>query len=393
MTSLASANDHLDLKSRLDPLLGELLGDTYRVERLIAKGGMGAVYEAEQVRLHRRVAVKVLLEQGQHVPELISRFSLESEIVTRLEHPHIVQVLDVGHTSEGFPYLVTEYLEGETLRERLRRDKILPVLEAVRIVSQLSSALAQVHSRGFVHCDIKPSNVFLMRVEGMPDFVKLLDFGVSIARGGSGLVASGQVLGTPCFMAPEQAQGQSDLDHRADQFAAAAIAYEMLSGRKAFSDPHGSEGFCDPPPLSQAAPWIPAQFDDVLSRALSSARERRYASISRFAWALENAAAHLHVETTPAGSQPEPELGKRERAPELHHAVPEQRPSSPPTRVDRPARPTAAFAVPATPEDTTVQRTLPSTASGLFSRAQAKFGEGNLDEAVESAERLLELGI
>jgi serine/threonine-protein kinase len=229
-----------------------------------------------------------------------------------------------------------EYLEGQTLRERLHRDGVLPVMEAIRIVRQLCSAVAQVHARGFVHCDIKPSNVFLIHLEGLPDHVKLLDFGVSIPHGSSQFPGDGQVAGTPSFMAPEQAQGLRDLDHRADQFAVAAIAYEILSGRRAQGDDLGESRLHEPLPLAVVAPWVPLAFDEVIIRALSRDRERRYPSISRFAWALEAAAEHATCESATCSAM-SPGHYDHERLPE-EFIVARERPSAPPTRVEGPKR-------------------------------------------------------
>jgi serine/threonine-protein kinase len=273
--------------------LGSVLNSTYRIERLLGEGGMGAVFEARHLRLNRRVALKILLvgDDGWDAAA-VERLRAEALIVAQLDHPHIMQVSDVDETEHGVPYLVMEYLQGMTLGERLARDRVLPIVEAVRIASQIAAALAQVHARGIVHCDMKPENVFLARAEDKDDFVKVFDFGVSQAAG----VASpnaGIVAGTPRYMAPEQWRGACDLDGRTDQFALAELFYEMLSGQpvlrreQSLRIPIGQRG--EPPPLSERAPWISSVFDPVLRRAMSIEREDRFPSISQFAWALGNA--------------------------------------------------------------------------------------------------------
>jgi len=149
-----------------DPLVGTTLKGTYQVVRKIAEGGMGVVYEGEHVRLKRRVAIKVLLSQYARHAEVIERFRREAEVVGSLGHPHIVQVFDVDETEQHDPFLVMEYLDGDTLAERLERERRLPLATAVRIASQVASALASTHEKGIVHRDLKPENVFLVRVTG-----------------------------------------------------------------------------------------------------------------------------------------------------------------------------------------------------------------------------------
>jgi eukaryotic-like serine/threonine-protein kinase len=363
-----------------DPLLGTELPGGYRIERLLSRGGMGAVYQAEQLRFRRRVAVKVLSDSWRSDAELVARFEREAEIVSGVEHPHVVRVLDAGRTDQGIPYLVMEYLEGETLRQRLTRDRVLPVLEAVRIVSYLCSALAEVHGRGFVHCDLKPSNVFLVRADGLPDVVKLLDFGVSVSASRLPTDEVREIAGTPSYMAPEQAQGRSDLDHRVDQFAIAAIAYEMLSGKKAFSP---DMPFTDPRPLSEIAPWVPSDLEPVLRRGLSRDRDLRYSGISRFAWALEKAGTHACMEPAHA-------LGSTLAMSRYHlaglreeHVFAQTEPSScPPTRVEarvKMLRPASSSAQ--------------SRAEALLALARRHLNDGQLDLAVEQAEALFDLGL
>lgn len=362
-----------------DSLLGTELPGGYRIERLLSRGGMGAVYQAEQLRFRRRVAIKVLSDSWRSDAELVARFEREAEIVSGVEHPHVVRVLDAGRTDQGIPFLVMEYLEGETLRQRLSRDRVLPVLEAVRIVSYLCSALAEVHARGYVHCDLKPSNVFLVKADGLPDVVKLLDFGVSVASGRLLTDEVREVAGTPSYMAPEQMQGRPDLDHRVDQFSIAAMAYEMLSGKKAFSP---DMPFVEPRPLSEIAPWVPADLEPVLRRAFSRDRELRYSSISRFAWSLEKAGTHACMEPAHA-------LGSTLAMSRYHlaglreeHVFAQTEPSScPPTRVEarvKMLRPVSSAQ---------------SRAEALFALARRYLNEGQLDLAVEQAEALVDLSL
>ena len=288
-------------RERADGYIGRTLKATYRIEALMAKGGMGAVYEARHARLGRKLAVKVLLDpEGPNDP-MVAAFRREAETIAQLAHPNIVQVLDLDETDEGVPYFVMEYLQGETLAARLRREGPLPAVEALRITCDIAAGLSHVHARGIVHCDLKPANIFLERLDDERAFVKMLDFGVCRVRGPVHSSFVGAVLGTPSYMAPEQASGQGDFDHKADQFALALMAYEMFSGQSAFPTSDPAEVLrhiisTEVPPLSEAAPSIHGAFDAVLGRALSKTPELRFPSISRFARELMRAAKQAGVD-------------------------------------------------------------------------------------------------
>jgi serine/threonine protein kinase len=287
-----------------DPLIGSTLKDTYRVTRRVGEGGMGRVYEAEHVRLRRRVAIKVLLGQYSSHPEVIARFRREAEVIGSLGHPHIVQVVDVDETDDGEQFLVMEFLEGETLADRLEREPRLPLLEALRITSQVASALAGTHEKEIVHRDLKPENIFLVHISGEKDFVKVLDFGISKVRsGGPKLTAHNVVIGTPAYMAPEQARAESNVDHRADQFALAAMTYEMLAGISPFPgddpmDVMAQVVVCRPQPLNEVAPWVPPAVQQVVMRGLSREPGDRYPSVTVFSRSLDVAAQGANAPNT-----------------------------------------------------------------------------------------------
>ncbi len=287
-----------------DPLVGTTLKGTYQVVRKIAEGGMGVVYEGEHVRLKRRVAIKVLLSQYARHAEVIERFRREAEVVGSLGHPHIVQVFDVDETEQHDPFLVMEYLDGDTLAERLERERRLPLATAVRIASQVASALASTHEKGIVHRDLKPENVFLVRVTGEKEFAKVLDFGISKVRGaGRRLTAQNMVIGTPAYMAPEQARGEREVDHRVDEFALAAITYEMLSGQSPFPGEEPVEIMtrviaANPEPLTRVAPWVPSAIGAVVMRAMAKLPADRYPTVTEYAQALEQAMSGAEIATT-----------------------------------------------------------------------------------------------
>jgi serine/threonine protein kinase len=282
-----------DVATSPHPLLGTTLRGTYRIIRTLDQGGMGMVFEAEHVRLRRRLAVKVLAQHLAKDAHALARFNREAEIISQLQHPHVVQVTDFDTTEAGEPYLVMELLAGESLASRLERERCLPIGDAVRIAYQVSSGLAAAHSANIVHRDLKPANIFLMQVPGQGVLVKLLDFGISKRAGvGKGLTGEYDILGTPDYMAPEQALGKTaHVDHRGDQYALAVITYEMLAGRTPFAGDDVMEVLrqvisAEPPPLTQLAPHVPDAAAEVLRRALSKDAEQRFPSITEFAAAL-----------------------------------------------------------------------------------------------------------
>jgi serine/threonine protein kinase len=287
---------------------GTVLGEVYRVGRRLAEGGMGAVYEAQHLRTGRRCAVKVLAPELAASAEALTRFHREVEITAKLAHPHVVQVFDVGQLASGQPYLVMEYLEGEDLARRLRRVGRMTLLDAVHIAKQIASALAGTHTKGIVHRDLKPANIFLLDVAGSPDFVKVVDFGISkMPRSADKLTRASVLIGTPEYMAPEQASGKSDdLDHRTDQWALAVIVWEMISGRPPFAAAELSALLFAivheaPAPLhgGAAGPAVTA-VESVLLRALEKRQSDRFATVSAFVRSLESAAVTSVATTSPA---------------------------------------------------------------------------------------------
>jgi serine/threonine-protein kinase len=295
-----------DQRAAASSLVGTTVGDAYRVVRQIGEGAMGGIYEARQLRLDKRVAIKVLARELAANGEALLRFHREAEITSQLGHPHIITVFDFGTTEGGQPYLVMEFLEGEDLANRLGRVKTIPITIAVRIAKQVASALSETHNKGIVHRDLKPANVFLSRIQG-EDYAKVLDFGISKVRAAStALTNASTLMGTPMYMAPEQAKGAAELDHWTDQWALACITYEMLTGRPPFiGDDTAALLYMvvheDPPPPSQINPDLPPEIDHVIKRALTKDQAERFPHVTAFARALEAAAAGkvLSVESVP----------------------------------------------------------------------------------------------
>jgi serine/threonine-protein kinase len=276
--------------------VGTLLNGTYRLERVIAEGGMGVVYEAAHVRLPRRFAVKLLgkpIDAGA-ASMALARFRREAEIASTLAHPHIVEVFDFQVAESGSPYLAMELLEGEDLADRLKRSGKLAVAGAVRIIDEIAQALDVAHTAGVVHRDLKPANIFLSHRAGRQDFVKVLDFGVSKLIDSATLTQEKAMVGTPLYMSPEQAVGTQELTPESDVFSLGAISFEMLTGRRAFAASsipsilyqivHGKT-----PTLAGRAPGLTAAVDEVFARVLAKKKQDRYARASQFAEDLRKA--------------------------------------------------------------------------------------------------------
>jgi serine/threonine protein kinase len=282
--------------SQADELIGQTLRATYHILESLDRGGMGVVYGAEHVRLRRRVAVKVLARHLEGDDSALARFQREADIVSRLVHPHIVQILDFDTTEAGAPYIVMELLSGESLADRLAREERLGSEECVRLAGQVASALAAAHAAGVVHRDLKPANIFLVNVPGQSSFVKLLDFGISKHTSSSALTGEFDILGTPDYMAPEQAMGRTALvDHRADQFSLAAITYEMLTTQPPFAAEDVSTVLSKvindaPASLLERGIENAEAVNRVLQRAMSKQPSERFDTVIDFVKALAEAA-------------------------------------------------------------------------------------------------------
>ena len=273
--------------------VGAVVADTYQVTGLLGRGGMGSVWEASHLRLPgKRVAIKVLHADIAADQEALARFRREAEIATRLGHPNIVEVHDFNTLPDGQPYLVLELLVGEALDSRLRRAPV-SVDDAMRIAGQIGAALSAAHREQVIHRDLKPQNVFLVRPrddgDGSGELVKVLDFGISKIRGSQTVkTLDSTLLGTPQYMAPEQATGNhAAVDQRTDVFALGAIVYEMLVGRPAFTGQSIPEVvfkvvYEQPPPLADLVPGLPRRVIDAVERALAKVQDERFPDVVSF---------------------------------------------------------------------------------------------------------------
>lgn len=278
-------------------MVGRTLGGRYRVLRLIGRGGMGQVYEVEDVSTGERRAAKVLDREWARDEVVAGRFAREARAASDVKSEHIVRVLD-GGTENGCPYLVMELLLGEDLGARLRRVRHVPLGEALHVVRQMLRGLAAAHAAGIVHRDLKPDNVLLVDRGGDRAFAKIVDFGMSKIDRPQGstaplaLTGRGVVLGTPLYMSPEQARASTDVDRRADLYSAGAILFECLAGRP----PHIGETYeqillsiCmnDAPDVRRWAPDVPGDVAALVARALAREREDRFGSAEEMLAAVQ----------------------------------------------------------------------------------------------------------
>lgn len=278
-----------------DPNLGRVL-KSYQLQRLIGEGGLGVVYLAEHTELGKKVAVKLLKPEPARSQEIRTRFLQEAQLCAQIDQDNIVQVLDFGETPAGECFLVMELLAGRSLAEALARHPgPVPVAQVYHLGLQLCAGLAAAHLRGAVHRDLKPENVFLTERNGQKDFVKILDFGLArVGQGPArGLTTVGKVLGTPYYMAPEQALGDP-VDGRADLYALGIILYQLTTGTLPFDGAKAGEVMFKqvnepPPPLLSRNPALPPALVSIIERCLVKDRDKRYASALVLAQALSAA--------------------------------------------------------------------------------------------------------
>jgi serine/threonine-protein kinase len=272
---------------------GTLLTPSIRLLRPLGEGGMGAVWLAENVALRTQVVVKVMSELLGSDEAFAARFAREAVAAAQVRSPHSVQVFDAG-VAEGIgPYIVMEHLEGEDLAERLERERVLSPEAVCALVGQTAHALARAHAKGIVHRDVKPANLFLCKGHDVDPYVKVLDFGIAKLVGEvDGATRGRMALGTPRYMAPEQATAAPDLDGRADLFALGMVAFRALTGTWALSkEGIGAAGAAALPRPTERRPELPAAVDAWFARACALRREERFQDAESMARALADALA------------------------------------------------------------------------------------------------------
>jgi eukaryotic-like serine/threonine-protein kinase len=285
-------------------VLGTVVGGRYYVRKLRGEGGMGRVYEAEHIDIGRRCALKILHPAYSQTPDLVERLRREARAASKISHPNVVDVTDSGTTPDGAFFFVMEYLEGIELGELIYRERRLDIRRTLIIGTQICRALQAAHEANVIHRDLKPENVLILKRDGQPNFVKVLDFGIAKSGNENDLKESqggqrrlthpGMTMGTPEYMAPEQASGKP-ADPRSDIYAVGGLLYEMLSG----NPPYEGANFMEilhkkantmPAPLSTVRPDVPAQLEALIMRAMAKDPAQRPPTMEAFEKELQNVA-------------------------------------------------------------------------------------------------------
>ena len=274
-------------------MLGTTIDGKYEVQSLLGEGGMGSVYEASHTTTGRRCAVKVISSEGlTKDPNVVGRFQREARASGAVDTQYIAQVLDAGVDREsGLPFMVVEYLDGEDLQNLLKRVGPLAPELVLRIAAQCCLGLQKAHEATVVHRDIKPANLFLTKRDAGEIIVKVLDFGIAKVKmeaaqtaDGADLTKTGNLLGSPMYMSPEQARGQRGIDHRTDVYSLGAVMYQCLSGRTPYQHATALGELilfvCSEPapPLQDHAPWVPPEVAAIVHRCLLKNPDERYQS-------------------------------------------------------------------------------------------------------------------
>jgi eukaryotic-like serine/threonine-protein kinase len=292
------------MNARIASVTGDLLRGRYRVIGKLGQGGAAEVYDAIDVSIRRPVAIKVLLPAHRPLSDVRQRLLREGYLGALLGHPHVCGVSEIGTLDDGSPFLVMDRLTGRSVAERLEATGPLSVATVVAFGEQVLSALSAAHAHGIIHRDVKAANVFMATVNGLAPLAKLLDFGIALCPSelvptrpdeaplASQLTAAGMVVGTPHYMAPEQAEGRRDVDARVDIYQVGAFMYEALSGRTPCEGASYAELLhnimCGRiAPLEVVAPSTPATLLAVVARALATSRDARFQSADQMLEALQ----------------------------------------------------------------------------------------------------------
>jgi len=280
------------------PSQGDVIDGKYQIDKMLGEGGMGAVAKAMHLLRRAPVALKFMSPNVMAIPQAVERFLNEGVAASQIDSDHVVHIFDVGKLPSGSPYLVMEFMEGKDLSEVLARDG-KPGIEtqrAIYFIVQALRGLQVAHDAGIIHRDMKPSNCFVINKEGEPDFVKLLDFGISkVGQGKSAsLTQTNSALGTPLYMSPEQAKSPRDVDLRSDLYSVGVILYELLTGVTPFTSESGEFTeilfklfTTDPPPIRSLRPDLPPELAAAVHKALVRDPNQRYSTAADFAMALE----------------------------------------------------------------------------------------------------------
>ncbi|MDB4977189.1 MAG: Serine/threonine protein kinase PrkC, regulator of stationary phase [Myxococcaceae bacterium] len=303
-----------------DPLIGRLINERYKILAVIAHGGMGKVYRAEQAPLGRLVALKVLSPNynGESDPEFHKRFFLEASIASKLRHPNTVTIFDYGKTDDEVYYIAMELLEGRTLHRALRDDGTLSPERTVHIAGQICRALREAHGLGVIHRDLKPANVYLVKHGDENEFTKVLDFGLvkNIEEKGEQLTQVGLFMGSPKYMSPEQIRGET-VDSRVDVYALGVMMYEMLVGKVPFDSPNSVNILMahvheQVPPMHELNPnvRIPPALEALVQKCMAKNPDDRYLSMNDVLFGLKQVLGTSSSGMTSTGEYRIPEFAE-----------------------------------------------------------------------------------
>ncbi len=352
----------------VDPFLGQVLNNRFKIDSKLGEGGFGAVYKGLQVATGRKVALKLLHPEMTRDENLVARFRREGLVLCNLQDPHTITTYDFDQTPDGTLYIAMELLEGKSLHQIFHSEAPIEWRRVLKIATQMSSSLGEAHKQGIVHRDLKPENIYLENRGGDPEFVKILDFGIAKVMRGENtvdpqapqLTATGQTLGTLEYMSPEQLMGKQ-LDGRSDVYAIGVLCYELLTSRLPFPDAKGPAALITaqlkqtPMPPSGANPGgaIPAGVDRIVLKMLEKNKDHRFADVTALAHAAQAciaAGGAWGVDAPPAAAAaPAAASGKPRNNPALvetrrgdggHHGAPPAMPGAAPA--DRLSQPNPA---------------------------------------------------
>ena len=309
----------------LDELIGRTIG-SYRVEKQLGKGGMGAVYLGFHPVIGSKVAIKFLHQQYSHDDKIVDRFFNEARAVNVIGHDNILKILDLNVTEDNRHYFVMEYLQGRAVQNLLKQNVAIPLEVTGPILLQICEALEAAHGKGIVHRDLKPDNVYLISMKGKKNFVKVVDFGIARvtdeAGDSTGKTQTGMVMGTPAYMSPEQGSGQTNkIDGRSDVYSLGCMMYQMATGRLPFPGSNFGEVLIGhlqqrPPPLRELKPETPEAYQAIVLKCLEKKQEDRFQSMEELKLALEACMDQLGISRElPLDDETDPELQAVEARP------------------------------------------------------------------------------